>query len=118
MGSADYFARLPPELVKEICEFLLDRSISTLSAFASIRKRKHGIANSILYKYDLDVYLAYGLFWAAKHGRVELFDKFLQYGGRAYVNDTIFSVEACSGTPEHQFMLFRLLPELSEIREW
>lgn len=86
--------------------------ISDLSHFARTCKRHHILINPMLHRRELDDYRAFGLFWAAKHGRIDTLNNFLRYGGLDYINFTtfagpIFSSDVCY---KNDNLILRLFP--------
>ncbi|KAJ4420916.1 hypothetical protein N0V82_004096 [Gnomoniopsis sp. IMI 355080] len=86
--------------------------IADLASLASTCKRHHSLINPLLHRRELDDYRAFGLFWAAKHGRLDTLDNFLKYGGLQYINFTtfagpIFSSDVCYKT---DYLVLRLFP--------
>lgn len=86
--------------------------ITDLSNFARTCRRHHILINPMLHRKELDDYRAFGLFWAAKHGRLDTLNNFLRYGGLDYINFTtfagpIFSSDVCY---KNDNLILRLFP--------
>lgn len=90
--------------------------ISDLSSLARTCQRHHILINPLLHRRELEDYRAFGLFWAAKNGRLDTLDNFLHYGGRAYTNFTafagpMFSSDVCY---KNDYLILRLFPITKE----
>lgn len=86
--------------------------ITDLLNFARTCKRHHVLTNPTLHRRELDDYRAFGVFWAAKHGRIDTLNNFLKYGGLDFINFTtfagpIFSSDVCY---KNDNLILRLFP--------
>lgn len=90
--------------------------ITDLSNFARTCKRHQILINPMLHRRELDDYRAFGLFWAAKNGRIDTLNNFLRYGGLDFINFTtfagpIFSSDVCYKNDNLILRLFPLHPD-------
>ncbi len=69
-------ARLPPELILEIANWLLlDGDPYPLACFSAASRSLHGLVTSVLYTdYGLDAFQ-----WAAQHGRIATLERAIRY---------------------------------------